>query len=168
VFNVALYLLLLDQDMADFTDDMVNAVGVRRRRFIAKHEAVLLYEAAEDLPQLLGREFREAVVALGASPTQQKRLAEASSGLSQFWRKHREFLGDTRQALAAHREHNALLYVEKLDSLKPLEVMSLAAEFSGHLEQVIAVLIDVARLTVGIPAILRDMRHSTRKRQEAG
>ncbi|MGE0363991.1 MAG: hypothetical protein AB7H93_16015 [Vicinamibacterales bacterium] len=107
VFNVGLYLLLLDQDVADFTDDMVNAVGVRRRRFVGKHEAVLLFEAAEDLPQLLGKTFREAVCQLGASPDQVQRLNAASSSLHRFWDNHREFLGSIRQALAAHREQTA-------------------------------------------------------------
>jgi hypothetical protein len=160
VFNVGLYLLLLDQDLADFTDDMVGAIGDRRRRFVSKNQAVLLYEAAEDLPQLLGREFRDAVAVLGADQDQQKRLNEASSGLNRFWQEHREFLGDIRKALAAHREHDALLYAEKLDSLKPLEIMRLGAEFSGHLERLIDVLVDLAALTQGIPAILGDMRRS--------
>jgi hypothetical protein len=161
VFNVSLYLLLLDEDLADFTDDMVCAIGERRRRFVAKHEAVLLYEAAEDLPQLLGRDFREAVIALGASDWQQKQLNDGSSGLNHFWRKHREFLGEIRKALAAHREHDALAYLERLDAVKPVEVMRLAAEFSGHLERLIAVLIDLARLTVGMPAVINDMRRSS-------
>jgi hypothetical protein len=65
VCNVALYVLLLDDDLSEFTDDMVFARGDRRRRFIAKHEAILLYEAAEDLPQLLGKKFRVAVNDLG-------------------------------------------------------------------------------------------------------
>jgi hypothetical protein len=108
VFNVGLYLLLLDEDLADFTDDMVAAVGERRRRFVAKHEAVLLYEAAEDLPQLLGREFRAAVVALGADEGRRKRVNDAAKNLNQFWREHHEFLGNIRIALAAHREHGAL------------------------------------------------------------
>ena len=59
VFNVALYLLQIDQDLAYFTTDMVGAIGERRRAFVAKHEAVLLYEAAEDTPQLLGKKFRD-------------------------------------------------------------------------------------------------------------
>ena len=165
VFNVGLFVLLLDQDLADFTDDMVGAIGDRRRRFVAKHEAVLLYEAAEDLPQLLGREFREATAALGASSDQRQRLNDASAGLNQFWREHREFLGDIRKALAAHREHDALQYVEKLDALGPLEVMRLAAEFSGHLGQLVAVLTDVAGLTAGMPALLKDMRSTATKGQ---
>ena len=67
---------------------MIRAVGERRRRFVAKHEAMLLYEAAEDLPQLLGREFRAAVVALGADDGQQQRLNEAAKGLHHFWQEH--------------------------------------------------------------------------------
>jgi hypothetical protein len=127
---------------------------------VAKHEAVLLYESAEDLTQLLGKRFRDAAIALGASADQQKRLNEASASLNEFWRQHREFLDDIRQALAAHREHDALLYAEKLDALKPLEVMRLAAEFSGHLERVIAVLVELAELTTGTASILKDVRRS--------
>src|SRR5712664_240174 len=48
IFNVALYLLQLDQDLAYFTSDTVCAIGDRRRAFVAKHEALLLYEAAKD------------------------------------------------------------------------------------------------------------------------
>lgn len=74
VFNVSLYLLLLDQDLAYFTRDLVLAIGDRRRAFVAKHEAVLLYEAAEDVPQLLGREFRKAINALGVPPEDLARI----------------------------------------------------------------------------------------------
>jgi hypothetical protein len=66
--------------------------------------------------------------------------------------------------LAAHREHDALVYIEKLDAVKPLEVMGLGAEFSSHLEKLIAVLIDLAELTVGIPAVINDMRRTAKGR----
>lgn len=162
VFNVGLYLLLIDQDLADFTDDMVNAVGVRRRRFVAKHEAVLLFEAAEDLPQLLGKSFRNAAGQLGASPEQLQRLNAASSSMHGFWDTHREFLGSIRKALAAHREHDALAYVEKLEALDPLAVMRLAVAFSGHLEGLIGVLVELAGLTVGMRSILDDMTRTSK------
>jgi hypothetical protein len=162
VFNVGLYLLLLDQDLADFTDHIVNAVGVRRRRFVAKHEAVLLFEAAEDLPQLLGKTFREAVGQLGASPEQVQRLNVASSGLHWFWDSHRDFLRSIRKALAAHREQDAFLYIEKLEMLDPLEVMRLAAEFSDHLERLTGVLVEIAGLTVGVRATVDDMLRTSK------
>jgi hypothetical protein len=163
VFNVGMYLLLLDQDIAYFTDDLVCAIGDRRRAFVAKHEAILLYEAAEDLPQLLGREFRDAVMSLGASTEQLNRLNSVSSNLNQFWQGHREFLGTIRNVLAAHRDHDTLRYAEALEVLKPLEVMSRAAELSQLVEQLVRVITELASLTAGPVAIIRDMLSSSKK-----
>ena len=163
VFNVGMYLLLLDQDIAYFTDDLVCAIGDRRRAFLAKHEAILLYEAAEDLPQLLGREFRTAVKALGASAEQIARLNSVSSDLNQFWQRHRDFLGSIRNALAAHRDHDALRYAEALDAIKPLDVMARAAELSQLLERLVVIITELMSLTVGPEAIIRDMVTSNRK-----
>jgi len=163
VFNVGMYVLLLDQDIAYFTDDLVCAIGDRRRAFLAKHEAVLLYEAGEDLPQLLGHEFRDAVNALGASPEQLSRLNAVSSELNRFWQGHRGFLGTIRNALAAHRDHDALRYADALETLKPLEVMARAAELSQLLERLVGVVTELASLTTGPAAIFRDMVTSGKK-----
>lgn len=163
VFNVGLYVLLLDQDLAFFTDDLICAIGDRRRASVAKHEAIMLYEAAEDLPQSLGREFRDAVKTLGATPEQLERLNSVSSDLNRFWQKQREFLGTIRNALAAHRDHDALRYAESLEALKPREVMARGAELSPLLDRLIRVLTEMAYLTVGPAAILRDMVVSMKK-----
>lgn len=120
VFNVSLYVLLLDQDLAYFTNDLVQATGDRRRAFIAKQEAVLLYEAAEDVRQLLGKEFRTALKALNVPQEIIDRINAVSTGLDKFWDKHRGFLKTIRNVLAAHRDHDALRYVSDLESLKPL------------------------------------------------
>lgn len=163
VFNVGLYLLLLDQDLADFTDDLVCAIGERRRVFVAKHEAVLLYEAAEDLPQLLGRQFRNAVELLGVSEEQQRRLNVASSELNQFWHAEREFLSKIRNTLAAHREHDALGYIEALVQVKPVEVMARGADLSGRIEKLLNVVTEIALAASYPGSILRDMVASSKK-----
>jgi hypothetical protein len=157
VYNVALYLILLDQDLADFTDDLVCAIGERRRAFLAKHEAVLLHEAAEDLTQLLGRDFRAAVETLGASDEQRGKLDEVTSDLNKFWQTHREFLGGIRKTVAAHREKKALVYLQNLEQLKPLAVMERAAELSALLNRLLRAITLVAMGNAGAGAILRDM-----------
>ena len=157
LFNVALYLLLLDQDLSDFTDDLVCSMGERRRVFVAKQEAALLYEAAEDLPQLLGKSFRDAIRVLGISDQQQRHLDLASSELSKFWQKEREFLGSIRNAVAAHREHDALGYLEALEGVKPLEVMARGADLSERIESLVKVIGDIAGAASGPHAILGDM-----------
>jgi hypothetical protein len=160
VFNVALYLLQLDQDLAYFTTDMVQAVGDRRRAFVAKHEAVLLYEAAEDVPQLLGKQFRAAIASLSVPAQQVQVINAVSSDLTRFWRDHRDFLGTIRNVLAAHREHHALTYARALDAIEPLEVMNRAAELSQLLELLVQQLIAVGRLTSSPGAILTDIVRS--------
>ncbi len=157
VFNVALYLLQIDQDLAYFTTDMVVAIGDRRRAFVAKHEAVLLYEAAEDVPQLLGKKFRDAIAALSIPPEQLDAINAVSSDLNRFWRTHREFLGRIRNALAAHRDQDALAYAQALDSIKPLEVMHRAAELSQLLETLVQQLTAIGHLTSNPGVIFTDI-----------
>ncbi len=157
VFNVALYLLQIDQDLAYFTTDMVGAIGDRRRAFVAKHEAVLLYEAAEDIPQLLGKKFRDAIAALSIPPERLQAINAVSADLNKFWRTHRNFLGRIRNVLAAHREQDALAYTNALDSIKPLEVMHRAAELSQFLQVLIQQLTAIGRLTSNPAVILTDI-----------
>jgi hypothetical protein len=163
VFNVSLYVLLLDQDLAYFTNDLVQAIGDRRRAFIAKQEAVLLYEAAEDVRQLLGREFRAALKALNVPQDIVDRIKAVSIGLNNFWDTHREFLKTIRNVLAAHRDHDALRYVSDLETLKPLDVMNRAVEFSALLELLVQELIRISLLTSNPGVILRDILSSSVK-----
>jgi hypothetical protein len=165
IFNVALYLLLLDQDLADFTDYIVNSTGDRKRAFIAKHEAVLLYEASEDVMQLLGREFRDSIKALGISEEQLGKLNVASSDINDFWQKNRAFLGKIRNMIASHREQNALHYLEKLEQLKPLEVMKYAVDLSEHIEKLVSVLTNVVLASSSQRAIILDMLESSKKKR---
>ena len=160
VFNVGLYVLLLDEDLAFFTDDLIGAIGERRRAFLAKQEAILLYEAGEDLPQLLGREFRAAVRTLGASQEQVENLNAVSSELNRYWQTNRDFLGSIRNALAAHRDHDTLVYADGLDALRPLDVMARAAGLSKPLERLVELLTEMASLVNSPAAILKDMMAS--------
>ncbi len=164
LFNVGLYLILLDQDLADFTDDLVCAIGERRRVFVAKHEAILLYEAAQDLPHLLGRDFRAAVKVFGIPESLQRRLNAASSGLSEFRENEGAFLKKIRNAVAAHRERDALAYLEALEQVKPLQVMARAADLSGRIERLLAVITEIALANSGTAAIVSDMIGSSKRR----
>lgn len=143
----------------------MQAIGDRRRAFIAKQEAVLLYEAAEDVRQLLGREFRAALESLNVPQEIIGQINAVSAGLNQFWDKHREFLKTIRNVLAAHRDHDALRYMGDVESLKPLEVMNRAVEFSALLELLVQELIKISVLTSNPGVILRDILSSSAKGQ---
>ena len=106
---------------------------------------------------------RNAVKALGASPEQLSRLNAVSSELNRFWQGHREFLGTIRNALAAHRDHDALRYADALDTLNPLEVMARATELSQLLECLAGGVTELASLAAWPAALIRDMVASRKK-----
>lgn len=57
VYNVSLYVFVLDYDIAVSSRHYTAAYRTWEKKFAARQLAVLLYEAAEDLPQLLGKDF---------------------------------------------------------------------------------------------------------------
>lgn len=56
MFNVALYVLLVDRDFSSVRVEMVSTFDQWRLRYTARHTALLLYETCDDLSQLLGKE----------------------------------------------------------------------------------------------------------------
>jgi hypothetical protein len=160
IFNLAFYALLFDQDLAYFTDAIVQAVGDRKRRFLAKNEAILLHEVAQDLTHMLGKDFRQAVSNISAPNHIVSELNSVSSDLNKFWQNHRAYLGNIRNTLAAHREKDSLKYSEMLDSLNPLEIMKIAVEFSQLLERLAGTIIQLTKLTANPKVIIEDILNS--------
>lgn len=160
VFNVTLYVLLLDEDLAHCTDAIMYAPQGSKQRFAAKHEALLVYEAAEDLLHLLGRNFRSAAQNMGATEEQMNRFDANRSEINAFWRGNRVFLGTIRNALAAHREHDALKYLQIVEQLETLQVMSRAGQLSEYLKSLVDNLIEIARLTSNEVRLAEDVERS--------
>jgi hypothetical protein len=151
IHNVSLYVLILDQDISMLTADMVLAVGQQRRIFIARNLAVLLYEASQDLPDLLGRDYRESLRTLAISNEWFDELNEASKKLNRFKDEHREFLGRIRNLIGAHRDKDAITQLEVMETLEPLDVMHLAVKLQEPLNQ-------LANLQIKLTLHAGDMR----------
>ena len=58
IYNVGLYVLVLEHDFAVLKHDALFSIWDWRKKYVARQLAVLLYEASNDLPNLLGKEFR--------------------------------------------------------------------------------------------------------------
>lgn len=157
VYNVTLFALVLDNDLAMLTSDMVAAVGEERRVFVARSLAILLYEAAQDLPDLLGREYRDTLMALRVAEPLFDELTSVSKEFNRFKQERREFLKKIRNLVGAHRDKNAISQLQLLDALDPLEVMRLAAEFSGPLEALAQVQIELMRHIGGFDVMALDL-----------
>ena len=112
---------------------------------------MLLYEAAQDLPDLLGRDYRESLRTLAIPDEWFDDLNEASKKLNRFKDEHREFLGRIRNLIGAHRDKDAITQLEVMETLEPLDVMRLAVKLQEPLNQ-------LANLQIKLTLHAGDMR----------
>ncbi len=130
VYNVSLYLLLVDRDAASIRAEMVSGFDAQRLRLAARQQALLTYEACDDLTQLLGREFRESLVRLGLTEPSLQTFNATLKQLHAFKRVNHSFLyNDIRNVTAGHRAKDALESLRRTEAIDPLEVFQLGAEF---------------------------------------
>lgn len=130
VFNVGLYVLLIDRDFGAVKVEMVSTFEPWRLRYTARHTALLLYECCDDLTQMLGKSFRESVVELAVPADAQEELNRISSTLHRFKGEHRAFLySEVRNLQTAHRDQDSLALLAAIETLDPMRIFTLAAGF---------------------------------------
>ncbi|MFT3706566.1 MAG: hypothetical protein QM817_02760 [Archangium sp.] len=160
IHNATLFVLLLDEDLHWLTSQMLAALDESERKFVARQFAVLLYEASEDLPQLFGRGYRDALRGLKLDARVLPQLDTITRQLNRFKQLHADDLKHVRSIVGAHREQNALTQIETLERVQPLELMSLAAELYESLHPLMEVLTEVTLLTADMRVQLADfLRH---------
>lgn len=122
ILNVNLFVLLMFRDLSVMRIDIVSTNDDWRATFGARQTALLLFETVEDLTQLLGREFREVVKRIDSTGNLLKELEVVCKQLGMFLQSHHGILDETRNAIAAHREHDSLLFLEISEKLDPEEI----------------------------------------------
>lgn len=154
-YNLGLYILLLELDWAEMNWDMIHASNDWRRKYVARQMAVLLYEASEDLTQLLGQNYRDTLKSLGIGSELLQELGQISRQLNRFKESNQVFLKRIRTFVGAHRDHDAAAQLDILDSLEPLKVYSLAGDFYAPLRALVDLQVRLIPLVGNIESLLK-------------
>ncbi len=154
LYNAALFTLLIDQDIADYTLQLVLAKVHRQRVFVARGTSVLLYEATEDVPRILGKEYRQDVGIWANAPEVMNRLNSGMAQVNQFKSNHSQFLRNIRVLVGAHRDHDAMKQIQLLRDLDPMIIGRLVAEYSSaHRELVDAQILVMEHLAIRLSTV---------------
>lgn len=135
--NVSLYVLLFDEDLSAYTQDYFLANTNRRHRFVARHLASLIYEGTQDLPSLIGGNYRKALSAVEFPGDWQKDLNSIAATFNTFKQDHANELHAIRNIVGAHKDDDAAKQLEILDKINPLSIYQLAANFSAPLRELL-------------------------------
>lgn len=129
VLNVALYSLLFDRDFASLKEFFLSANSDWDRRFLGRQMAVMLYEGTQELPFLIGKDFRAMLTRLEVSDALMGDINRIRGRLADFKRKHAGRLKEVRNSMAAHRDRDVVLQLKLLDGLDRFEVYRTSVEF---------------------------------------
>ena len=98
------------------------------KKYVARQLAVLLYEASNDLPNLLGKEFRGSLKTLLLSGEDLTEFNRITKNLNQFKKSNRLLLNELRNFVGAHRDNDAGKQLEIIEKIDLLQMMGLAGD----------------------------------------
>jgi len=90
--------------------------------------AMTMLECVEDIPQVLGKEFRNALFTLDSDAAKKARLNNFVSQLANFRKTHEHDLRYIRTIAAAHRDHDVRRQLEVIDTIDIRRLMDLSKE----------------------------------------
>ena len=136
-YNAALFMALVEQDLSAYSSALYFANTKWHQQFAARGMAVLLYETAKDIPEVLGKDYRQALRDLGLGESWLQALNKSTTGFNAFKTEHASLLKKVRTYVGAHKEKDALAQLAVLEALDHMEIYRLGAKFSASLHSLV-------------------------------
>lgn len=153
-YNVGLFILIMDYDMSVLSQYYVRAYPRDwERKFIARQMAVLLYEMSEDIPQILGKEFRVSLKTFPLWDEAEKEINQISKNLNQFKESHSKMLKELRNFVTAHRDRDAAKQIEIIDNLNSDSIYKLVGDFYDIVKPLVTFMTRIIRI-LGNPFVI--------------
>ena len=159
IANIALFLLVLERDMAEYKLEMVSSLEGWRLRLTARNVGLLLYEMSEDLPELLGKEFRKSIEFFELPQPLVDEFTVLRRLLNKWANTNRAFLGNqVRNVCAGHRDLDAVKLLETINAIDPVDVFRISGEFYDILKPLSNWLVKVITHIRGLKVMLKEIR----------
>ncbi len=133
IWEPTLFLNTAAYDLSITLYDLVYEKNEWKRRLIARNLSTLLFESAEDLTAIFGKPFRESVAQLAVPYSLLNAFETEHKKLRVFWNNHAKMLKSIRTICGAHRDHDAVLMHETIESLDLLTMLRITIELGGLL-----------------------------------
>ncbi len=129
IWNAACHVNVVDHDLTALLYFNGVTDEVWARRTAARMLATVLYEACDDLSQLLGKKFIEACKVAECYSLIEAAHHEACGQLSDFRKKYEPVLKPIRHQAGAHKEQDALTFLTAVTETNPDAIAEIACAF---------------------------------------
>lgn len=155
--NVGLYLLVFERDFAVFKYDALYSADDWRRNVALRHIALMVYEASEDLAEMLGKNWRATLSEFPLDDTHWKALNGITHDVTVFKDANRAYLKVLRNFATAHRDHDASRQIEFIEGVDHKRTLDIAGDLYDIIRALVALLIEITTISGDGRVILRHM-----------
>jgi hypothetical protein len=130
IININQFVMLFNYDLSVLGHDLVVTEDGWRRKLYARLLSLTIVEFLEDVGELLGKDFRTKVLAIGDRSASIARLNSILKQLSQLRGKHEKDLRSIRNVVIGHKDKDAKRQIEVISSLDIAGLQSLAVDMT--------------------------------------
>ena len=161
LFDASQFCLMYEADLTILTRDMCCHSDEWEQRLYGRLLAMTMLECVDDVPTVLGKEFRKSLSAVMSDDMHRQRTNRVSGKLTDFRKRHERRLRSIRQIAAAHRDHDPNLITKVIENIDVSELMLMSVELSDLLAEFARAMGEV------IPEIdfLKELRTNSPKRR---
>jgi hypothetical protein len=128
LWNLAGFINIISYDIKVITRDLIIAQSNWQQQHYARQSCLLIYESINDLFELLGKDFKSGIAALGISETQIE-IKQIRSDLNSFKDRYFIKLQNIRNMSIGHRDKDALKQLKSILQIDSNETINMTIEF---------------------------------------
>ncbi len=128
IVNADQFIELSMNDLTLMVDSIITPQTGSHQILYVRVAVLILAEMMEDIPELLGKDFREALVQSGCEHALMEEFSPIGRAFGQLRREHETDLKKIRNISIAHREKDAEAQIELMEVIDVSNVVRLATE----------------------------------------
>lgn len=137
VYDASLFIALLANDiLISRGDQLIEHIPVKKN-YYSRQLCLLLFEAIEDLPSVLGKDFRKALLAIPVDAGLVDELNQITKKLARLSHNYSADLKKIRTVAGAHRDHDASLQLSVIKTIDSGKIAQIAGELDSILDELV-------------------------------
>jgi len=133
IWNIAGFVNIISYDLKVIGQDLILSESEWQKRYYARQGCLLIYEAINDIFDLLGKEFKTLVLQNLASDEIKNELIKLRRKLNTFKKEHFTNLQSIRNTAIAHRDNDSLKQIKTIVEINWSDTLQLVTTFDNIL-----------------------------------
>ncbi|MDB6122068.1 MAG: hypothetical protein JWQ71_1061 [Pedosphaera sp.] len=137
LYNIAIYIFLSNHDLTVLQLKLTTEGNPRIQSMYERQIVVLLYESLDDIPVMLGKDFRKNLLKLKEGASLIVELDKITKAISKFKQSHERDLKEIRNVIGAHFDKDVDKYLRVLEKLDHMKVSYLIKDYQSCIANLI-------------------------------